>query len=316
MRCGLATTSSSTPTAMVTSISTSTTCRAVGPRKSPATRPWDVRWPSSDNENQIVYELNGELQVLDARTKKSTPISINVPDEGNARRPSRVSASSLIESVGLSPKGERALFAARGDVFTAPIEKGPTRNLTESSGAHDKWPSWSPDGSQIAFVSDKSGEEEIYLVPQDGSKPAEQITNGGSAMRYGPEWAHDGKRIAFSDKDGKLYVLTLADRKLVEVADSPRGQIRDYIWSPRGNFLAFTMANPDNQFASVFIWSANDGQAPARHRRQLQLLQSRLGSTGQLSLLPQRSGVCTAAFKCRIQLRHQPADVHLRAGVA
>ena len=149
--------------------------------------------------------------------------------------------------------------AARGDVFTAPIEKGPTRNLTDSSGAHDKWPSWSPDGSQIAYISDKSGEEEIYLVPQDGSKPAEQITHGGSAMRYAPEWAPDGKRIAFSDKDGKLYVITLADRKMVEVADTPRGQIRDYAWSPRGNFLAFSMSNP-NQFQSVFVWSAADGQ--------------------------------------------------------
>ena len=222
-------------------------------------RSWDVRWPSSDNEGQIVYELNGELVVMDARTKKSTPISINVPDEGNWSRPSRVSAANLIESVGLSPKGERALFAARGDIFTAPIEKGPTRNLTDSSGAHDKWPSWSPDGSQIAFISDKSGEEEIYLIPQDGSKPAEQITTGGSAMRYQPEWAPDGKRIAFSDKDGKVYVLTLADRKIVQVADSPRGQIRDYSWSPRGNFLAFTMPN-DNQFASVYVWSANDSQ--------------------------------------------------------
>ena len=222
-------------------------------------RPWDVRWPSSDNEGQIVYELNGELQVLDARSRKSTPISITVPDEGNARRPSRVAAGNLIESVNLSPKGERAVFAARGDIFSAPIEKGPTRNLTDSSGAHDKWPSWSPDGSQIAFVSDKSGEEELYLISQDGSKPAEQITQGGTAMRYIPEWAPDGKRIAFSDKDGKLYVLTLADRKVVEIADSHRGQIRDYTWSPRGNFLAFTMAN-QNQFASVHIWSATDGQ--------------------------------------------------------
>jgi tricorn protease len=220
---------------------------------------WDVRWPSSDNENQIVYELDGELQVLDARSKKSTPISINVPDEGNSRRPSRVSAANLIESVGLSPKGERALFAARGDIFSAPIEKGPTRNLTDSSGAHDKWPNWSPDGSQIAFVSDKSGEEEIYIIPQDGSKPAEQITTGGSAMRYAPEWAPDGKRIAFSDKDGKLYVLTLADRKITQIADSARGQIRDYTWSPRSNFLAFTMAN-QNQFGAVHIWSAADGQ--------------------------------------------------------
>ncbi len=222
-------------------------------------RSWDVRWPSSDNDNQIVYELDGELQVLDARTKKSTPISINVPDEGNSRRPSRVSAANLIESASLSPKGERALFAARGDIFTAPIEKGPTRNLTESSGAHDKWPRWSPDGSQIAFISDKSGEEEIYLIPQDGSKPAEQITSGGTAMRYAPEWAPDGKRLAFSDKDGKLYVLTLADRKITQIADSTRGQIRDYTWSPRGNFLAFTMAN-QNQFGSVHIWSAADGQ--------------------------------------------------------
>ena len=222
-------------------------------------RSWDVRWPSSDNDNQIVYELDGELQVLDARSKKSTPISINVPDEGNSRRPSRVSAANLIESASLSPKGERALFSARGDIFTAPIEKGPTRNLTESSGAHDKWPRWSPDGSQIAFISDKSGEEEIYLIPQDGSKPAEQITSGGTAMRYAPEWAPDGKRLAFSDKDGKLYVITLADRKITQIADSTRGQIRDYTWSPRGNFLAFTLAN-QNQFGSVHIWSAADGQ--------------------------------------------------------
>jgi tricorn protease len=221
--------------------------------------PWDVRWPSSDNGSQIVYELNGELQVLDARTRKSTPISIDVPDEGNARRPSRVPAGNLIENYALSPKGERALFVARGDIFTAPVEKGPTRNLTHSSGAHDKWANWSPDGSQIAFVSDMTGEEEIYAIAQDGSKPAEQLTRGGNAMRYSPEWAPDGKRIAFGDKDGKLYVLTLADRKVVEIADSARGQIRDYVWSPRGNFLAFTMAN-QNQFNSVQIWSLADGQ--------------------------------------------------------
>ncbi len=154
---------------------------------------WDVRWPSSDNQGQIVYEMEGELQVLNVKSGKTAPISITVPDDGLARRPSRVSAANNIESYELSPKGERALFSARGDIFTAPIEKGPTRNLTHSSGAHDKWPSWSPDGSQIAFISDLSGEEELYLVPQDGSKPPQQITSGGQAMRYQPEWSADGK---------------------------------------------------------------------------------------------------------------------------
>jgi tricorn protease len=221
---------------------------------------WDVRWPSSDHQGRIVFEMNGELQVLDARNGKADPISITVPDDGLARRPSRVSAANNIESYDLSPKGERALFSARGDIFTAPIEKGPTRNLTHSSGAHDKWPTWSPDGSQIAFISDMSGEEELYLIAQDGLKRPVQITTGGQAMRYQPEWSADGKRIAFSDKDGKVYVVTLADKKMTEIVDAPRGQIRDYTWSPSGNFLAFSMATNGNGFSQIHIWSAEDGK--------------------------------------------------------
>ena len=93
---------------------------------------WDVRWPSDDGEGRIVYELNGELEVYDTRDGSVAPISITVPNDGVAMRPSRVSsAPTNIEGFALSPGGERALFVARGDVFTAPIEKGPTRNLTQ-----------------------------------------------------------------------------------------------------------------------------------------------------------------------------------------
>jgi tricorn protease len=222
-------------------------------------KPWDVRWPSSSRDGRIVYELNGELRIFDTKSKKDLAISINVPDDGLARRPSRISVANFIEDASLSPKGERVLFCARGDIFTAPVEKGPTRNLTHSSGAHDKWPRWSPDGSRIAFISDKTGEEEVWVAAQDGSTPAEQLTTGGKAFRYAPEWAPDGKRIALGDKDGKVYVLTLADKKLTEIANSRRGQIRDYAWSPRGNHLAFSMPN-ENGFNSIFIWSAGDNQ--------------------------------------------------------
>ncbi|HEY8460951.1 MAG TPA: S41 family peptidase [Blastocatellia bacterium] len=220
---------------------------------------WDVRWPSSDNQGRIVYELNGELQILDVKSKKITPLSIIVPDDGLNRRPGRVSASNLIFSFSLSPKGERALFAARGDVFTAPIEKGAPRNLTNSSNAHDKWPRWSPDGSRIAFISDRSGEEEVWVVAQDGSKPPQQLTSGGRAMRYAPEWSPDGKYIAFGDKDGKVWALSVADKTLVEVADSKRGQVLDYVWSPRGNYLAFTMQD-DMTTSSIYVWSSKDNQ--------------------------------------------------------
>src|SRR5689334_22498902 len=222
-------------------------------------KPWDVRWPSASNDGRIVYELDGELRIYDTKARKDNAISINVPDDGLARRPSHISVGNFIEDVALSPKGERVLFCARGDIFTAPVEKGPTRNLTHSSGAHDKWPRWSPDGSRIAYISDATGEEEVWVIAQDGSSPAEQLTSGGKAFRYAPEWAPDGKRIAFSDKDGKVYVLSVADKKVTEIADSKRGQIRDYAWSPRGNHLAYSMPN-ENGFNSIFIWSASDGQ--------------------------------------------------------
>ena len=113
---------------------------------SPATIPWDVRWPATDHVSRVVYELNGALRVLDLATGADEAISIQVPDDGLWKRERRVSVGGSIRGFGLSPAGERALFVARGEVFSAPVEKGRTRNLTRSSGAHDRIAAWSPDG--------------------------------------------------------------------------------------------------------------------------------------------------------------------------
>jgi tricorn protease len=221
---------------------------------------WDVRWPSADPATgRIVFEMGGELRVLDTRTSQTTPLSVYVPNDGLASRPSRIAVGNQISSFALSPKGERALFVARGDIFTAPVEHGPTRNLTNSSSSHEKHARWSPDGSKIVFISDRTGEEELWLIAQDGTGQPEQLTRGGSAFRYAPAWSPDGSRIAFSDKDGKLYVLTMSDRRLTEIADDPRGQIQDYTWAPRGGHLAFSMADPRGARA-IHIWSAGDGR--------------------------------------------------------
>jgi tricorn protease len=220
---------------------------------------WDVRWPSADEAGQIAYEMNGELNVFDTRTGQSRHLAIDVPGDGLDTRGSQIPAGDQIEDAALSPKGERALFTARGDVFNTPIEKGVTRNLTRSSGAHDKGARWSPDGRKIAFLSDGSGEEEVYVVDALGVGKPERLTTGGKAQRFPPEWAADGKRLAFSDKDGRLWVVTLADKKLTEVARDLRGQIHDYTWSPCGGHLAFSMANANN-FRSVWIWSVEDGK--------------------------------------------------------
>ncbi|MEP6925124.1 MAG: S41 family peptidase [Pyrinomonadaceae bacterium] len=225
---------------------------------------WEVRWASSDDSRQIIYERNGELEIFDTKNGKSTKLNINVPDDGVYKRPRTINVAQYLENVALSPKGERVLFAARGDIFSAPAEKGVTRNLTHSSTAHDKFPRWSPDGSRVAFISDRSGEEEVWTIAQNGMSAPEQLTTGGSAMRYAPEWSGDGKRIAFSDKDGKVYILTLADKTLKQIADAPNGQVQDYEWSPKGNYLAFSMTSRAGSniggFNSVYIYDVSSGK--------------------------------------------------------
>ena len=220
---------------------------------------WDVRWPSADEDGQIVYETEGELAVYDTQSGAERKLAVAVPTDGLYDRPSQVPVAGQIEDFTLSPKGERALLTARGDVFSAPLEKGVTRNLTRSSSAHDREGRWSPDGRRVAYLSDRSGEEEIWLVNQDGSGKPEQLTASGKTRRLGLEWSPDGKRIAFSENAGRLAVVTVADKKIVEVARDAERPIRDYVWSPCGGHLAFSRVDPNWQ-RSIYVWSVEDGK--------------------------------------------------------
>ena len=159
-----------------------------------------------------------------------------------------------------------------------------------------------------------SGEEEVYVIAQDGLKPPQQITSGGQAMRYQPEWSADGKRLAFSDKDGKLYVVTLADKKLTEIIDAPRGQIRDYTWSPSGNYLAFSMATNGNGFSQLHIWNGADNKV-TRVTSQISTPIIPRGIRRALSLLPQRSRIRAAIPQIEFNFA-TTARLHLRHGFA
>ena len=221
---------------------------------------WDVRWPGSDAAGTIVFEQAGTLHLLDtAGSGTPAPIEITVPTDGLHSRPSRVSAAGNIEHFDISPTGKRLVMAARGELFSVPVEKGVTRTVVGTPGAHEKWPAWSPDGTRIAYISDATGEEEIYVMPQSGGEAPAQLTERGQAMRYDPAWSPDGKQIAFSDKEGRLFVLTVADKTLVEVANEKHGQLNDYRWSPRGGHLAMSLNDPGG-FSSIYIWSAADGE--------------------------------------------------------
>lgn len=221
---------------------------------------WDVRWPSADAQGHIVYELEGELHLYDTTARTDRALSITVPADLTIGRPQSVNAADNVESHEVSPGGERLAIVARGDVFTVPIEHGVTRNLTRSSSAHEREVAWSSDGRRLAYVSDRSGEEELYVQAQDGSMPARSVTPGSTGRFYAPRWSPDDRRIAVADQTGRLYVVELANLKRTLVAKDPGELAQDYQWSPDGRYLAYTL-NADNAYSSVQVWSVAEGKS-------------------------------------------------------
>lgn len=219
---------------------------------------WDVRWPSADAQGHIVYELDGELHLYDTQSAKDRAIPIEVPADDTTHRPQSVNAADNIESDVLNPQGGRLAVAARGDIFTVPLEHGVTRNLTHSSDAHEREVSWSSDGRRLAFVSDRTGEEEIYVQVQDGTAPAEPVTSNSKGRYYAPRWSGDDKRIAVADQAGRLYAIDIATKRRTPIAKDPFDIALDYQWSPDGQYLSYAL-NERNGYSGVFVWSAADG---------------------------------------------------------
>jgi tricorn protease len=223
-------------------------------------RNFDVRWASGDRAGHIVYELGGELRVYDVNANQDRAVRIAVPTDGARTRAEQVSVADKIEQFGLSPHGERAFFVARGDLFSVPVENGITRNLTQTPGAHEREAAWSPNGRRVAYVSDASGEDAIWSRDADGNDAPRQLTHEIYGRLYAPRWSPDGKRMAFSDSANRVHVLDLASGKATPIGTDPFGLSRDYVWSPKGGYLAYSL-NEDNAQPSVFIWSVADGKS-------------------------------------------------------
>ena len=216
----------------------------------------DVRWPSMGG-SRIVFELSGELRVLNTESQEITELDIEVPTDGLAARQRRIRGS--VQDYALSPSGKRVVVVARGDIFSVPAKKGTIRNLTRSSAAHDKAAVWSPDGKSIAFISDESGEEELYVIDSSGKQAAIRLTQDGRVMRHGPSWSPDSKSIALGDKDGRLTIVDVESKSSEEIADDKDGRVSDFTWSPHSGHLAFSLTS-DNGLSSIHIWSKADKQ--------------------------------------------------------
>jgi tricorn protease len=218
---------------------------------------FDVRWPSLGPDG-IAFENGGYIHILDLPSEELHKVSVEMISDHNKIRTEFIDVSDMVYDYNISPDGKRAVFSARGEVFTVPAKKGNTRNLTISSGAHEKAPFWSPDGKWISYFSDETGEDEIFLISQDGTEKI-RLTNDGHGWRRGMVWSPDSKMIAFSDKDNKFYYINVESKESVTIDQSRHSGFYDYSWSPDNRYLAY-VKNLKNDITAIFVHDVTENK--------------------------------------------------------
>ena len=218
---------------------------------------YDVLWPSSDR-SQIVYESGGYIWRFDPAAGRAERVPIRVAGDFRQTLPRFENVKSNINWYTVSPTAQRALFAARGDLFTVPAKHGEIRNLTQTPGVREMNPVWSPDGRWIAYLSDKNGDTyEIYVRPADDPGAERQVTRGGGAWKFPALWSPDSKRLAFSDKDRTLRIVDVASGAVTTVDRDQYADIGHYRWSPDSRWVVYTKLD-EAQFGSIYVYSVQD----------------------------------------------------------
>jgi len=218
---------------------------------------------ASSGPGQVIYEQAGRLWVFDASSKVPTRLKVGVAADLVETRSRLVSGAKFVRSADISPTGQRAVIEFRGEVVTVPAKKGDVRNLTHSTGAHERSPIWSPDGKKIAYFSDASGEYLLTVAAQDGKGEAKTYPLKGAGFYERPSWSPDGKKIAYIDNSRTYFWIDLDSGKVSPVASEavygPVNTMR-LAWSPDSKWLAYTLTNKA-YFQTLKLYSLDEAKS-------------------------------------------------------
>ena len=214
---------------------------------------------------KIIVEQAGYLHTFDPGTSTSKRLVIGIAADLQELRPRFVKGGTYIRSADISPSGTRAVFDFRGDIITVPGEKGDPRNITLTTGVHEKYPAWSPDGKSIAYFSDAPGDYELHVKSQDGTGDARSFKLNGTGFYAFATWSPDSKKISFVDNGRNLYVIDLPSGGIKKIdADeiySP-GAFRQSFgdWSSDAKWIVYTKVL-DTNFKKVLVYSLDQGKS-------------------------------------------------------
>lgn len=213
---------------------------------------YDVKFPSASG-NTIVFENGGYIYKMDAATRKAEKVNITLASDNIYARTDLKDGANYVTAASLSPDGARMVVTSRGEVFNLPVEKGVTKNITRSPGAHDRDAQWSPDGTQIAYISDATGETELYLQNAAGGEPM-QLTHKNDTYIRGFKWSPDSEKIVYMDRKNRVNLLDVASGKVSLLLQDPMGVPGGVTFSPDSEWLTYTRMGK-NEINVVYVYN-------------------------------------------------------------
>ena len=213
---------------------------------------YDIKFPSS-NGRLIVYEQGGYLYRFDPSTQKATRIPITLNGENSIARTERKAVADYLNAIDLTSDGKRIAVTARGEVFNVPAEKGVTYNITRTPGANDRCAAWSPDNRYIAYISDRTGETEVWLERAEGGEPI-QLTKENDTYIRRLQWSPDSKSVLYTDRKNRIVVVDVASKSKQTIVQCPEREFRHVAYSPDSKWITYTRPAA-NEMQVVYLYN-------------------------------------------------------------
>lgn len=185
----------------------------------------------------IVYEQDFGLWKLDTASGKSTEIRLSIASDVKENEVGLRAIQSEAESFHLSPSGKRATISTHGEIFTIATDRGEVQRVTETFW-REQSPRWSPDGKRIAFLSDRTGREEIWMADEHGHN-LKQLSDA-DCDKSSLTWAPDSRSLLWSGSDHKLRRVFTEDARTEELVSSEAGNIGTPQFSPDAKWLSYS----------------------------------------------------------------------------